>query len=301
MTAESRDSLREINQYDDETFPVALFTVDKEKIIPRGCGYLNLHWHEELQLTMVTRGSLRLQVNGAEYFLETGQGIFINRNLLHGSMELTDGGQYISINFPDRLLGFFPGSCMERRWVLPYAGNYAFPVQLFSGGADWEQKILEQIGAAAGLLRPMEQGAEYRIAMMLTEIWYQMISHVEGQIPFPTEGDVRRQERILRMLLFVQNHYGENLRLDEIAASADVSETECCRSFQKIVRMTPTQYLNNYRVSKAMEMLRTTERNVTEIAFAVGFNDANYFIRCFKKNTGMTPNRYRKSLQSESG
>ena len=78
-TAQSRD-LHEINQYRDSAFPVGMYVVTKEKIVPRGRGYLDLHWHEELQFTLVTSGTLGIQVKGVVYRLREGDAIFINRN-----------------------------------------------------------------------------------------------------------------------------------------------------------------------------------------------------------------------------
>ena len=55
-------------------------------------------------------------------------------------------------------------------------------------------------------------------------------------------------------------------------------------------------YLVAYRVMKGMELLRTTDLDVTEIAFRVGFNDSSYFIQAFKKKVGMTPKQYRNKI-----
>jgi AraC-like DNA-binding protein len=57
--------------------------------------------------------------------------------------------------------------------------------------------------------------------------------------------------------------------------------------------MPPTQYLNGYRVEKAQTLLKNTDRSITDIALAVGFDDASYFARIFKKQTGMTPREYK--------
>lgn len=105
--------LHEINQYDDSSFPVGLYSVTKENIIPEGRGYMDLHWHEELQFTLAVQGKMTIRVDGVDYKLDQGNGIFINCNLLHVTTNLTDNGKYISINFPDRILGFFLGSAME--------------------------------------------------------------------------------------------------------------------------------------------------------------------------------------------
>ena len=89
-------------------------------------------------------------------------------------------------------------------------------------------------------------------------------------------------------------NYMEPIKLDDIAASASVSVGVCCRCFKEMVRKSPNQYLVAYRISRAMELLGSSEKTVTEIAVETGFNDASHFIQYFKRQTGMTPKDYRK-------
>lgn len=296
-TAQSRD-LHEINQYRDSAFPVGMYVVTKEKIVPRGRGYLDLHWHEELQFTLVTSGTLGIQVNGVVYRLREGDAIFINRNFLHITTELPENGTYVSFNFPDKMLGFFAGSRMEQDDVLPVTGNYAFPVLVFKKEIDWQEKIIWKLWE---LMERMEDMVackkevprlEYRCALLITEIWYEMICHMDP-LQDASTGSVRKQERIRAMISFIHANYMNPLKLGEIAAAASVSEGECCRCFREMVRESPGQYLLSYRVTQAMELLNTSEYSVTEVAAETGFSDASHFIQYFKKKTGMTPKEYR--------
>lgn len=95
------------------------------------------------------------------------------------------------------------------------------------------------------------------------------------------------------MITFIRNNYMKHVELADIAASANVSIGECCRCFQKMARETPNQYLTGWRVARAKELLDMTDETVTDIGIRVGFSDASYFIRCFRKRTGMTPKEYR--------
>ena len=108
MTAICTDTsdkhLHEINRYADSAFPVGIYTVTREGILPDGRGYQDLHWHEELQLTRVEYGSLDIRVDGIDYTLHQGEAILINRNLLHVTTNLSENGKYISLNFPDQIL-----------------------------------------------------------------------------------------------------------------------------------------------------------------------------------------------------
>lgn len=119
--------LHEVNRYIDSAFPVGIYEVTRSGIMPEGRGYKDLHWHEELQFTYVVRGRLNIKIDGNDYIINKDEAVFINRNLLHVTTDLTEDGKYISLNFPDKLLGFFSGSRMEQDYVLPYTRGYGVP------------------------------------------------------------------------------------------------------------------------------------------------------------------------------
>lgn len=122
-----KDNLYEVNRYADTAFPVGAYTVTREGIMPEGRGYKDLHWHEELQFTYVVSGELRIRIDGKDYLVKEKEAVFINRNLLHITTDLTEDGKYISLNFPDKILGFFPGSRMEQDYVFQYTRGYMLP------------------------------------------------------------------------------------------------------------------------------------------------------------------------------
>ncbi len=85
-----------------------------------------------------------MQVDGKIHILKEGDAIFINRNLLHITSDLPETGRYISINFPDKLLGFFAGSRMERNYVIPFTNHYCFPAIVFQEGVKWQKRIMKE-------------------------------------------------------------------------------------------------------------------------------------------------------------
>ncbi len=297
------EQLHEINRYRDAAFPVGVYIVTRKGIEPNGRGYQDLHWHEELQFTLVTDGKMIMQVNGEDYPLKEGEMIFINRNLLHMTEDLSENGRYVSINFPDQLLSFFPGSRMEQDFVTPFTGNITLPAFVYSPEVPWQQEGIACIREIISMLEA-ENGAgsggpsfkEYRIAMKCTELWYGLISNSHESIGTPSKTDIRKQQRIREMLAFIHSNYRENITLQDVAAAAHVSEGECCRCFSAMVRKSPMQYLQWYRISKGQELLRSTDLSVTEIAYAAGFGDSSHFIQYFKRQTGLTPGEYRRRI-----
>jgi AraC-like DNA-binding protein len=103
------------------------------------------------------------------------------------------------------------------------------------------------------------------------------------------------QGRIKRAITYMENHYSEEMSLDQIAHAAYMNPYHFCRLFKKQVGTTSSKYLSLLRVGKAKELLKGTELTVTEICFRVGFNNLTHFERVFKGLEGMTPTAYRQS------
>jgi AraC family transcriptional regulator, melibiose operon regulatory protein len=302
-------NLQEINRYNDAAFPIGIYTVTPEGIVPEGRGYRDLHWHEELQLTRVEAGTLEIRVDGTDYTLHQGDAILINRNLLHITTKLSSGGKYISLNFPDRLLGFFPGSRMEQDYVFPYTRTYLFSAVVLHSDEPWQWEILNllaEILAVFGVAAETAENAhpssaesqpqplcpEYQIAARLTALWSILIQNIASDLTTPSRTYLRKQERIHTMLSYIHENYTQEVRLADVAEAAHISVGECCRCFRSMVHTSPNQYLLEYRISKSKELLLGTDLSVTDVGYAVGFNDTSYFIHYFRKVTGVTPKEY---------
>jgi len=70
-------------------------------------------------------------------------------------------------------------------------------------------------------------------------------------------------------------------------------------AYTEVTGTTPHNYLVQLRIGHAKRAIRTTSDNITEIAFASGFHDSNYFSSCFSKMTGLSPSEYRRQVQDE--
>jgi AraC-like DNA-binding protein/mannose-6-phosphate isomerase-like protein (cupin superfamily) len=98
-------------------------------------------------------------------------------------------------------------------------------------------------------------------------------------------------------LSFIQTHYHEPITLDEIAAISGFSRYYFIKQFQHQLNMTPVQYLTKIRIQKAAELLRSTSSSVTDIATQVGYANANYFNKVFRKAVGVSAGTFRNSKE----
>ncbi|WP_145050347.1 AraC family transcriptional regulator [Paenibacillus xylanexedens] len=286
--------LHETIAYPDHSFPYIMYTHTLYTSVPEGRGFNDLHWHEELQITLVTKGTLVIQVNGVDHELKTGQAILINKGILHVTIQLSQDGEYVSFNFPEKLLAFHADSTMEEKYVLPYTRS-SFVSIVIADNTEWEKQALDMLwNMRRVFIRNKNWGWEYEFSIMTVQLWFNLISNLSLPQEDAPKHAKRQQERLQLMLSFIHQNYSSPITLREIADIAHLSISECTRSFKKTVHMTPYEYLIKYRIKKSCELLVSSDDTITEIAGNVGFNHVNHFIQSFKKDQGRTPKGFRE-------
>ena len=138
--------------------------------------------------------------------------------------------------------------------------------------------------------------SQLEIQRRLQDIWLLLINHEFSQ----SNSAERRPEdnRILAMLDYLREHYAERFSLNAMAEHHHISRGECCRYFKKMMGMTITEFLLDYRLSKAAQWLTLTQMSITNISHSAGFRSASNFSAEFKKKTGKTPSEYRTCVQN---
>jgi len=97
---------------------------------------------------------------------------------------------------------------------------------------------------------------------------------------------------------YIQGHYGnEELRIEDIAKNVHMNYNHLCYVFKRQTSITINEYLTELRIAKAKEMLDQGIQSVQYVASQVGYADANYFSKCFKKVIGVTPSNYIKNIR----
>jgi AraC family transcriptional regulator len=94
------------------------------------------------------------------------------------------------------------------------------------------------------------------------------------------------------------DRYEEPLTLSEMAAAASLSRFHFSRVFRSLTGTSPCRFLAAVRLSKAKDTLLQTSRNVTEIAYEVGYNSLGTFTSRFTRSVGVSPARYRQLSRS---
>jgi len=104
------------------------------------------------------------------------------------------------------------------------------------------------------------------------------------------------ERHLLRAKDLIDGSYGHQLRVDDLARAAGLSRAHFSREFARVFGEPPHAYLLNRRLERAAALLRSTDRSVTAICFAVGLRSVGSFTTSFARAYGMTPTEYRTSF-----
>lgn len=95
---------------------------------------------------------------------------------------------------------------------------------------------------------------------------------------------------------YIEEHYSEDISLQDVAGEMGYSDAYFCKLFKQCFDRNFITYLNDFRTEKAIELLRDVTVSIKDISSRVGYRDANYFTRIFKRQTGFTPSEYRNKM-----
>lgn len=279
-------SLRELTEHRTVVLPIACYETTINQNIN---GYIPLHWHDEFQFVLVVKGEAIFQINEENVSIQKGEGLFINSGYLHMAKDKNNSGcVYICLNVSP---SFVLSQELYTIYVNPYiqATNISY-IRLVSKEL-WAKNILQSILQINQLINQKPRYYEMDISVHLTLIWKNLI---ENGIQLEYEQvEVVKNQRMKQMLNWIHQHYAEKVLLEDIARAGQISRSECCRYFKRILKKTPMKYVTDYRIQKSLILLQQFEANVTDVAYQVGFNSTSYFIDKFRKTMNMTPLAYK--------
>ena len=172
-------------------------------------------------------------------------------------------------------MGGSADSVFWQKYLQPLLTDPTRPCAVLHREIPWQRQALEAMEQAYRAVVNEVPGYEFKARAALSEMIWQLVTHAPSARPIPKKA-LRNADRIKRMLQYIQDHYAEDVSVDQIAASASISASECLRCFHDMIGTTPNQYLRDRRAQRAAELLCGTGLSVTEIAGQCGFQDGSY-------------------------
>jgi len=121
------------------------------------------------------------------------------------------------------------------------------------------------------------------------------ITHISEALEQKRKLSNEAQRLVRSAMAYLHEHFAEQISRREIAQHIGITEDHLTFCFRQELGTTPVAYLQRYRVNQAKRLLKESQLSITEIASQVGFSDSGYFSRIFRRETGSSPEAYRRS------
>ena len=286
---------KEIKKHGNYEFPVHL---SLEKIQSYEQASFPWHWHPEIELTWIMSGQIEYLVNDKKYLLKEGDGLFCNSNSLHsGYMKDGQDCNYLSLTFHPRFIYGYENSLLQTKYVDFITSNESWHSLGLESETDWHRDIIGQIRKIYHMSQTPPPDYELRVHLILAEIWQKLYSYYNS-LPASEHHPQKHLARLKDILSFIQEHYAQELSLDEIAEHVNICKSECCRFFKKYMKMTIFDYILFLRVQNSLPLLREGE-SITKIASMTGFSTSAYYGQIFKRYMGCSPSKSRREHMGE--
>lgn len=290
------ESGREIFQHEMLHPPVLFYYDEVEKY---NQGHIKWHWHPEMEFIIVRDNPVEIYVEDRRIILRKGEGIWINANKMHmvRRVEGMSSAALFTILFLPEFIA--PRTdVIYQKYVQPWLTDPEMCYILLLDSVPWHRETAETLTRAFLAHSEREFGYEMSVHNDICAAWLMMLQH-QKEVPRQASSgaELTSQERIRTMAAFIQRNFAEHITLTQIADSAHVSRSEAIRCFKKNLNVTPIQFLTEYRIEQAAQMLISSSEPISSIASRCGFDDVSYFTKQFRQIQNVTPSKYRKNNQ----
>ena len=211
-------------------------------------------------------------------------------------------GEHVNIVSGD-ILFVFPESAYTIVTTRPFR-HYTVNFDIYK-----EASTLQSFGVSHYLLRNDNIQPPERIFKKLVDIWkqkvfgyemqatgvlYELLSHL--YLNYLNPGNNLSKQRLQGAKEYIEHNFDKPVNLEQLAYLSTMSVTNFRREWTKLYADSPIRYRDSIRLRFAKEYLNCGYYTVSEVAEMCGFDDVSYFIRFFKKKTGMTPNVFKNNF-----
>lgn len=254
----------------------------------RDIKHQNTHAHDYYQLWYILRGNCKHRIDNKKYILNTGDIIVIPPFSYHSMSDGSDDLIVIGMDFTSK---FFSSGNTDTKimasCINPIFMNSAKSDSAVFNANSTEDLILEIYNEYIN----KKEFYEIVIKSNLTKILITLDRiHKSKKSGIPSKHD----QAISETIRYIHNHFHEKIKIETLSRMSNMSITLFSAKFKELCDKTVVEYINSLRIDKSKQLLSETDMSITDISLELGYNDASYFNRVFKREEGKTPRQYRK-------
>ena len=239
------------------------------------CSNSTQHYHSGFEIYYMKEGKCHYFINNTSYDVISGDIVLLPPGTIHGTSYGTKPCSRLLINFQTDFISEDIFNALKQ------VGNI-YRNKSTANTVDLVFSTIEREYAKNDFLTPSS------LKCLTESLLLMMIRNHSEKI----QND--RNTIVEVAIRYIQENYASTIRLAEVAKMLSVSEEHLSRTFKKEITFGFSEYITLIRLQKAETMLKNEpSRAITEVAYACGFNDSNYFSYKFKKAYGMTPSEVR--------
>ena len=284
--------------YDDHQnndYPVNIYYIDLAQMV---MGDVQIHWHDQIEIDYIKMGNAVFKIGQTDIPLHEGEAVLINGGRIHsihsaGSDECIILSVLISPDFifdkKDSFLSLKYRNLGDNDSYMLY---HKFPANDTSN-INLINNILK-----ANLEKTF--GYELTTKGNICQLWLNLI-YSNGNDKYKANSQqIFDEERTKKAIAYIHRNYMKDISLEELSESIHLSKSECCRSFKRATQMTPFEYLLRQRIFESAVKMQKNDpisNSINRLSIAVGFNNASYYNKIFKKYIGQTPSKSKEMLK----
>lgn len=251
------------------------------------------HFHYQYELLFCVAGEADFVIAGKVYHISPGCMLFMSNLENHYIQSYSQGYERYTLRFSNEIIAIYLRDPLLLSIFKQRPKDFCH--QYVCGEKEFPRFL--------NLIRLMEQEYEQRKpywAQMIASKLLTILVAIYRRNPdcFPASRNAESQALIFNVQNYIEMNLGEDLSLDAIASRFFVSKYYLSHCFTQVTGYTFKEFIITGRISKAKDLLLTTQDEVSAIGEAVGFHNTSNFIRTFKKREGVSPLQYRNQAKN---
>lgn len=249
------------------------------------------HWHAHFEVLCFVDGEGVVLCNNRKYPVSAGDIMVFNCKDIHEGYSTTGHIEYYCLIIGRDFFGEMNKDECGMKFLRPLFEN-----KILLRHHIRDDAVEGLMAQTAQLIADKQEGHELLVKSNCYQILYHLITKYRNTSILPTSyaKQVKNMDRIYQVISYIRLNHAKKITLEDIARYANTNKYHLSHIFKEYYHKTIWEYLMEVRIERAEKMVTDSELSMKQIASLLGFEDANYFGKVYKRLTGKSPTQVRK-------